>query len=514
MDLDKRKNYLGRLALTLISLFLLAVFALSFKFEYSQIWPDKYVYWYVMLMCCAGVSFIFYIDRLDNSERKSPSLRIIFICGLSARLLFVPSEPILEDDFYRYFFDGSVVVHGHNPYRISPNEVQGIPSITDALSNRKLDFNGQAKYTDQGKPSLAYLKQEPLFERVAYPHVQSIYPPVAQFFFSLTSIISSFDIYIWRLILLAAELVTFWLLLKLLVLYRRPKFLIALYWLNPIVIIQGINSAHMDLLLVPFILSALYCLHKAKYKYSATLLALAVGIKLWPIVLAPIAAYQVYTRKKPSKKALVHFTMTFVGLTGMIILPQIIAFNYFSGLHQYSQFWQVNAFVFSVIESCLEYILYDANLSWFEDLNQMAKILTMVMFSLFVIYVTKPNRMVVKPRIANKSTCEVPFFCVGYQWLWVIFVLFILSPTGYPWYSIWFFPLLVLHFRVETRAMILLTATLPLYNLRYPEPSEAIFNSIIVPLTFAPVLVVLIWQQFKKHNKGVAAKQRIKINSL
>ncbi len=503
MDFDKRKTPLGLLALALMLLSLLTIFALSFKFEYSQTWPDKYVYWYVMLMCAAGISFLFFIYRLHHDQWQRPSLKMVFIVGLLARLLFVSSHPILEDDFYRYFFDGSVVAHGHNPYLTSPNEVQGKPSITDTLSNHELAVNGQANNinTNTGKESLAYLKQEPLFERVAYPHIQSIYPPVAQAFFGLTAVISPFDILAWRFVLLAAELATVWLLFKLLSLYRQSTLLISLYWLNPIVIIQGINAAHMDLLIVPFILGALYCLHSAKYKSSGTLLALAVGIKLWPIILAPIVAYQVYIRNKPSKKAISHFMTAFVGLTSLLILPQILALNYFSGLHQYSQYWQVNGFVFNALDAGIEYILNDTSLSWLENSNQIARIVTVAILALFLVYMMKQTRFVVTPKVNNQTSNSqnAPYFCVGYQWLWIIFALFVLSPTGYPWYSIWFFPLLVLHFRVETWAMILLTATLPLYHLRYPAPSEAIFNSIIVPSTFAPILAVIIWQYFKNR---------------
>jgi hypothetical protein len=83
--------------------------------------------------------------------------------------------------------------------------------------------------------------------------------------------------------------------------------------------------------------------------------------------------------------------------------------------------------------------------------------------------------------------------------------LFLLSPTGYPWYFIWLLPWLSLH---PSPALLLLTVTLPLYDIRYPlslsENGQNMFDQIIVPLEFAPTI---IWLAIQYGRKRVLRKQ-------
>jgi hypothetical protein len=61
---------------------------------------------------------------------------------------------------------------------------------------------------------------------------------------------------------------------------------------------------------------------------------------------------------------------------------------------------------------------------------------------------------------------------------WVVAALFLLSPTQYPWYTIWLTPLLCLY---PQRGLVLLTVLMPIYYLRFNHQIPIdFFNDVIV----------------------------------
>ena len=87
------------------------------------------------------------------------------MAGLAARLILIPSEPMLEDDYQRYLWEGGVVAAGLNPYATSPR------SANEAGPQTKLG-------------ALAHASGD-VIDRVAHAGLKTIYPPVAQAAFAL-----------------------------------------------------------------------------------------------------------------------------------------------------------------------------------------------------------------------------------------------------------------------------------------------------------------------------------------
>ena len=228
------------------------------------------------------------------NEKPSPlSLKWIFYTGLIMRLVLIPSTPIWEDDFYRYFFDGALVSEGVNPYHYAP---------LDAFEKAPIQGSkalGLVQVPVPPAPELLFLKDENTLDRIAYPHIKTIYPPVTQVFFALSHQLSSFSLLAWRILLLGIELISFTLLVLTLREIKKPALFVSIYWLNPLTITETLNAAHMDVLLVPFILVALFLAAKKKIVQSSLALAFAVGIKLWPILLAPLL-FRPYLNRLPS----------------------------------------------------------------------------------------------------------------------------------------------------------------------------------------------------------------------
>ncbi|MFC3122899.1 hypothetical protein [Agaribacter flavus] len=506
-----RSNKVLFISLALFSASILLLVLISTEFAYTAVWEDTQVYTYVASMIFATMCFFAFCYLLhakqsasynvspENKVSKSTatktssikwliSIRSIFVIGLLARIIFIPTNAVLEDDFYRYFFDGELLTLKANPYKHAPNDF-----LNDSQGLLIQEPSGLLQ--DKEKPvvnSLVY--------RVAYPDISTIYPPVAQFFFALSSYIAPYDLSIWRSLLLLFEIISFYLLVKLLTVYRRPIYFISLYWLNPLLIVEGINAAHMDVILVPFILASLLMIQTQRYTLAGALLAAAVGVKLWPVLLVPFAVVYIASKYERGHRlhSILGFCFAFASLTILLLLPQLLSLSSQSGLQQYSQYWQVNSFIFSILDSGLVAAYELSTSDWLVDPNELSRLLVSLTI---LIFIGKQSLSHLITTLANKNVRPHDPLALANHWFWLAFLLFILSPTGYPWYAFWFMPLLCLSINRTNWPILLLSMSLHLYDLRYPEPSAEVFETWIVTITFLPVLAALLWLQYKHKNE-------------
>jgi hypothetical protein len=88
--------------------------------------------------------------------------------------------------------------------------------------------------------------------------------------------------------------------------------------------------------------------------------------------------------------------------------------------------------------------------------------------------------------------------------LLAVAAVFLLSPTQYPWYYTWMIPFLAIRPRTS---LLLLTATLPLYYLRFyfdARGKAGIFDYGIVWLEYVPVWCMIIAEWHKKRRAAAA----------
>ena len=60
-------------------------------------------------------------------------LYVILAAGLFCRLLMFLPEPVMEDDYQRYMWDGAVTANGYNPYRQNYKKQQGLTLMCLAM---------------------------------------------------------------------------------------------------------------------------------------------------------------------------------------------------------------------------------------------------------------------------------------------------------------------------------------------------------------------------------------------
>ncbi len=196
-------------------------------------------------------------ERFDQRLRDRPDSVVIFVAGLASRIICCLGEPILEDDYQRYLWDGAVTASGHNPYRYAPSDV-----VRGGTSHSLADIADQSGI---------------VLQRIGHGELTTIYPPIAQSAFAAAYLVAPFSLGAWRVVLLVADLATFLLLMRLLTKMGRSQLWVSVYWWNPLVIKHVFNAAHMDALLLPPLLSAvLLAEHRPRLATSAVGIAMGV----------------------------------------------------------------------------------------------------------------------------------------------------------------------------------------------------------------------------------------------
>lgn len=432
-------------------------------------WQDRPTYLAVGLMVAAGMFYLLSVQLIAKMSLPKKAFQWLLLLGLLLRVLWFDSTPINEDDSYRYFWDGALTYQGLSPYTHAPSDALPTPGFLGVTT------------TD---PRMDLIAKEGFVERVPYPDIQTIYPPVTQLFFVIHHLLTPWEIDGWRAMLLIVDTTTLLMLLKLLTALKKSRALVLIYWLNPLLITETMNAGHMDVLLLPFLVATVVLIIRNKYFWAMLLLVLAVGIKLWPIILAPIL---LLTWHRHNTQNLVRYSfqaalLIFMGL--LIMLPQIIgSVAPTSGIVVYSESWQTNAFLFGLIKGGFEIFAdIDADL-----LSRYSVILCLAAFGLF------------RYQQSKKSHPDHPVLSLVQNLLALTACLFFLSPTGYPWYMLWFLPWLAIS---PSMPLIFLTVTLPLYDLRYPLAAEAeadLYELVVVPLQFLPSLICLVWQFIREQ---------------
>ena len=186
----------------------------------------------------AGVSLALRLPR-----RRA--VAFIFVAAVALRLAALAGPPTTSDDLYRYAWDGRVQASGTDPYRDPPAS-----SRLGVLHETWLWPSAH---------ECASLRRDPGCTRINRPADRTIYPPVAQAWFSLVYRIGGIATRhkLWQV----AGLITDMAVVGLLAIGLRrwdhdPRWL-ALYALSPIPVLEIVNNAHVDGLAIMFVIAAL-----------------------------------------------------------------------------------------------------------------------------------------------------------------------------------------------------------------------------------------------------------------
>ena len=196
-------------------------------------------------------------------QEKAPVTRrlLILIFGFAFlyRAILVFTQPALSDDMYRYVWDGRVQAQQISPYTYPPDA-----------------------------PELADLRDEAIWPAINRKSVVTVYPAGAELAFAFLWRIWPDNVHWFQGVMAFGDLIAAVILCFLLRAMGRSPRLVLIYLWHPLVIFEVAHAAHVDGLVLPFLVGAWLARKSGRDALTGLLLGLAASLKLYPALLLPV----------------------------------------------------------------------------------------------------------------------------------------------------------------------------------------------------------------------------------
>ena len=199
------------------------VLDMHYGFFYETSNNDMPTVIFIFLFFIAFVLVWFLFEKILKEKEYSLNSKNIFIVVFFAilfRIMLLPAQPIHENDFYRYLWDGKVSNAGINPFLYPPSDIFMYEAGLDEdfydteyeVTFKAPNINGN-NIGDYEK--LVQLKnQNPLFyERIGHRQVPTIYPPTTQVIFWFISFLKADHILLMKSIFVLFDLGVLWIII-------------------------------------------------------------------------------------------------------------------------------------------------------------------------------------------------------------------------------------------------------------------------------------------------------------
>jgi len=407
--------------------------------------PADSVLKYMLINTGVFAILIIAFNLLEDRKFSHPFIHILLLFSFLFGLTLVTSLPQQSDDIYRYLWDGKLQSHGINPYTYAP-----------------------------AHPALERFHSEQLPALVNFPHIKTIYPPVAQLFFRLSYFLfgeSPAGMKLLFLIVFLGTIGFFNLLLK--DGGIDPRWILLFAW-NPLVIMETVINGHLDILMAFFVLATLWYFRQNKPVIAGIALACAILTKIVPVVLVPVFFFSILSSGASLSTGIKKISLFFIPLLLTLIsfysLYWQSAINMFHTALNYSTTWYFNNPLFLLI------------LSITQD-NRTAHIIAFSIFIiLFIVIMFSPNNWERK----------VFYTITGFV---------ICNPTIHPWYLI--LPLALLCIKrsrvIASWSWLIILSYIIVY--RYKVTGVWQDSWIIMAMEYLPLLFILILPHFRLQFK-------------
>lgn len=254
------------------------------------------------VQCLAWVALLAVFARGSGA-----SPRAVWAWAVLFRVAGFFATPVLEDDWFRFLWDGRAFALTGNPYASVPRESFG----------------------DRGVPE----EFQRILDQVNHPDVPTIYGPVCEAAFAAGYLVAPGRLWPWKVILLAADLVSLCIIRRM---ARGWKSTLFFAWC-PLLIFETSFNAHPESLAIAFLLAAITARRAAA---AAVLCAFAAGVKILALLAAPLILWRL-----PRRSWLV-FAGTLAALCAPFWLQHSMAD--LAGLRVMAGEWEFNSSVFAL----------------------------------------------------------------------------------------------------------------------------------------------------------------------
>ncbi|MFI6674857.1 glycosyltransferase 87 family protein [Kribbella sp. NPDC050470] len=216
--------------------------------------------------------------------RFGKGLSVLGVVAVAAlcQLPGLTQPPITSTDAYRYVWDGRVQLSGSSPYSHVPLD-DSLARLRDPVLFPGLSPEQKSGVTGPPRLSGAVTADDPR-TRINRPQVPTIYPPVAQAYFTAVAFVTPWSAGTLGL-QIAAALLAIALTWLLAVQGRDPRWA-ALWGWSPIIALEAGNAAHVDVLAAFLIVAAVVATVR-RPRLAGILLGAAASVKLLPLLLLP-----------------------------------------------------------------------------------------------------------------------------------------------------------------------------------------------------------------------------------
>ena len=390
------KTYKNPILVALVSIVLYLGFA--YNLERSE---------FVKLICLySALFFTSYLFIEKYLSRHPKNFWVLASIGIIFRLVFINAIPNLSQDFYRFLWDGRLLIQGFSPYLFTPATSSAF-AVTIAQSQELIEGMGALNAS----------------------HFSN-YPPVNQLFFTIAALVAGKSVLgsviALRFIIILADIGILYFGKKILEQLNLPVKNIFWYFLSPFIIIELTGNLHFEGVMLFFFVWALYLLFKRKWFWAAVLIGVSVSVKLLPLLFLPLFL-KYFSNNNQITKASKIFGASILKLSkfySIIIITVVLTFlpfissefiqNFAATIGLWFQNFEFNASVYYIIR----WVGFQV-VGW-NIIGTVGKILPIIVV-LFVLGLSFFNKNK-KPRPLIVSM----LFAVSFY--------FLLSTTVHPWY--------------------------------------------------------------------------------
>ena len=231
--------------------------------------------------------------------------------AVSLPLICLFTLPTLSDDIYRFLWDGVILHNGYNPFLHLPSH------LTDF---HKIKLNAH------------------LYEMMNSRNYYTVYPSILQVIFFISTTVGHAILgytLTMKGIYYGIHIIGFYYCQKI-NLNSNFKIATSIYYLNPLVINEGIGNLHPEIVMVSFVVMAFYFYSISTLK-SALFLSFAVAVKILPLLLIP---YLFFKMPKPKFRKFITYLFFFCFI---LFLPIFIGLqNFGSSIDLYFRKFEFN----------------------------------------------------------------------------------------------------------------------------------------------------------------------------
>ncbi|MCK0179778.1 mannosyltransferase [Flavobacteriaceae bacterium S0862] len=433
---------------------LLVITSLLFywSFAYDLVRTD-----YIKLIGLYTALFFLFYKLIQLTKHN---LKLLTWMAFGFRAVFILAIPNLSQDFYRFIWDGRMILEGFNPYLYTPESF---------IANGEFPVaKAQELYAGMGSLNGSHY---------------SNYPPLNQLCFIIAGLFAGNNILgsavVLRLIIIAADFGTLHFGKKLLEKLKLPAHNIFWYILNPFIIIELTGNLHFEGVMIFFLVWSLYLLHSGKWQLAAVMFACSVSIKLIPLLFLPLF-YQWFTKRDASTALsltkLIGFYLIVIATTIVLFLP-FYSSQFITNYAETVSLWFYN-FEFN---GSLYYIAREIGYL-FRGYNEIAIIgtYTAIIVFLFVVAMTLLRKNTTMTQLITAMLFALSFY-------------YFTATTVHPWYVA---TLLILSIFTKYKFPLVWSFVIILSYLAYLQIGKAdkAENLWIIALEYALIYGFFVWE--------------------